>query len=143
MFFFFFCCCFFFFPLDLCGSHTSNIKATNITNLVQVIFNAWFGYFLYLDYLQHHITLIILKLYRSYWFHVFLSNTIFKKIFFTNRQDPSSYYHLVSVHLGVRTMKRYNTLPRAPSYVFIWLLSIPTSLSSQSTELKIRHLYPL
>ena len=38
-----------------------NIKAINITKLVQMIFSAWFGYFEYVGYLLWHITLIVLS----------------------------------------------------------------------------------
>ena len=38
-----------------------NIKVINITNLVQVIFNAWFGYFEYVSYLQYGKMLIVLN----------------------------------------------------------------------------------
>ena len=38
-----------------------NIKAINITKLVQIIFNAWFGYFEYVGYLPHGIPLIVLN----------------------------------------------------------------------------------
>ena len=36
-----------------------NIKAINITKMVQMIFNAWFGYFEYVNYLLSGITLIV------------------------------------------------------------------------------------
>ena len=38
-----------------------NIKAINITKLVQMIFSAWSGYFEYVGYLPHGITLIDLS----------------------------------------------------------------------------------
>ena len=36
-----------------------NIKVINITKLVQMIFNAWYGYFEYVGYLPHGITLTV------------------------------------------------------------------------------------
>ena len=39
----------------------SNIKAINITKLVQMIFNAWFGYFEYISSLPRGIMLIVLN----------------------------------------------------------------------------------
>ena len=38
-----------------------NVKLINITKLVQVIFNAWFGYFEHVGYLSCSIMLIILN----------------------------------------------------------------------------------
>ena len=38
-----------------------NMKAIHITKLVRMIFNAWFGYFEYVGYLPHGITLILLN----------------------------------------------------------------------------------
>ena len=38
-----------------------NIKAIHITKLVQMIFSTWFGYFEYVGYLLHVITLIVLS----------------------------------------------------------------------------------
>ena len=38
-----------------------NIKAINITKLVQMIFSAWFGYFEYVGYLPRGMTLIVLN----------------------------------------------------------------------------------
>ena len=42
-----------------------NIKAINITKLVQMIFSAWFGYFEYVGYLPRRIMLIVLNV--SIW----------------------------------------------------------------------------
>ena len=47
-----------------------NIKVINITNLVQMIFNAWFAYFEYASYLPCGITLIVL----NYCFNLILIN---------------------------------------------------------------------
>ena len=38
-----------------------NIKVINITKLVQIIFNAWCGYFEYVSYLPRGLTLIVLN----------------------------------------------------------------------------------
>ena len=43
-----------------------NIKVIHITKLVQMIFNAWFGYFQYVDCLPRGVTLILLNL--LFWF---------------------------------------------------------------------------
>ena len=48
-----------FVPLKL--MQNLNIKVINITNLVQVIFSGWFGYFEYVSYLQHGKMLIVLN----------------------------------------------------------------------------------
>jgi len=38
-----------------------NIKAMNITKLVQMILSTWFGYFEYIDYLLYGLRLIVLN----------------------------------------------------------------------------------
>ena len=40
----------------------TNIKAINVTKLVQVIFNTWFAYFEYVTYLPRGVTEIVLSL---------------------------------------------------------------------------------
>ena len=40
----------------------SNIKVINITEMVQMVFKVLFGYFEYVSYLLHGITLIVLNI---------------------------------------------------------------------------------